>query len=203
MFLRNWYNQFFSGKLKYQEFYKKLAHFSKYGMNIGSPISVDTSGESFLLQQLSTEYKSKNEFIFFDIGANKGEYTDCVLSKFNNCQLSCYLFEPQKKLFNALLDKYKNDSRLNIFPYGLGSNVEEVNLYTFNDINTLSSLYATFKGEVQATGVERISVIRLDQFLNENAISHISYINIDVEGHELEVLKGMGKYLSNGSIQRI
>jgi len=42
---------------------------------------------------------------------------------------------------------------------------------------------------------ERIKTMRLDGFIMHDGIDHIHLLKIDVEGHELSVLSGLGEYL--------
>jgi len=43
---------------------------------------------------------------------------------------------------------------------------------------------------------EDVQCIRLEDYIDENNIEHIDFLKIDVEGHELAVLKGLGDYLN-------
>ena len=40
-----------------------------------------------------------------------------------------------------------------------------------------------------------VDVIRLDKFIEENNISRIDYLHVDTQGPDLNVLRGLGKYL--------
>ena len=46
-------------------------------------------------------------------------------------------------------------------------------------------------------------VITLSSFFAANNIYEVKLLKIDVEGHELPVLKGLGSHLSNGSVKAI
>ena len=48
-----------------------------------------------------------------------------------------------------------------------------------------------------------VAVNTLDDFLAVNNISHIDFLKIDIEGHELEFFKGAINTLKNGIIRRI
>lgn len=47
---------------------------------------------------------------------------------------------------------------------------------------------------------KEVSTKRLDTLIEENQIKHISLLKIDVEGHELHVINGLGRYLRNDFI---
>ena len=50
---------------------------------------------------------------------------------------------------------------------------------------------------------ERIKLMRLDKYIEEKNIMHINFIKIDVEGHEVKVLEGLGNYLNKEFIDFI
>ena len=50
---------------------------------------------------------------------------------------------------------------------------------------------------------EEIKTKRLDEYIEENDIMHIDFMKVDVEGHEMAVFEGMGKYLDSDFIDYI
>lgn len=48
-----------------------------------------------------------------------------------------------------------------------------------------------------------VPAIRLDSYIEEHGISHIDLLKIDVEGHELSVLKSLGTYLRPDFVSHI
>jgi hypothetical protein len=51
-----------------------------------------------------------------------------------------------------------------------------------------------------SNSTERVKIVSLDSFCADNAIPHISYLKIDTEGMDLEVLKGACSMLSREAI---
>src|SRR5207344_3202780 len=92
--------------------------------------------------------------------------------------------------YKELCNTFAEHNNVTIIEKGCGNNPEQVKLYSFENIDTLASLYNSFKGKPSQV-FSTIGIIRLDDFLSENSIPHIDLIKIDVEGHELEVLRGM------------
>ena len=48
--------------------------------------------------------------------------------------------------------------------------------------------------------IEKVETVRLDNYLDKEKINTIDLIKIDTEGHEFQVLKGLGKKISNVGI---
>ncbi len=124
------------------------------------------------------------EPVFIDVGANIGAYS-LVLAKLAPAG-TVYAFEPNSKALRYL----KNNILLNdlrnvlVFEHGLSNITGEAVL--FNDSMTQASIHK--KG---ADGkCETIELKRLDDVCLENRINKVDLIKIDVEGHDLEVLKG-------------
>ena len=142
--------------------------------------------------------------IFFDIGAHEGKYTDLLLKEYNIKK--AYLFEPQVKMFNFINEKYKDNNSINVYNQGISNKTENV-LFYINKHNLTSSIkklnpknkYLNLKSKLFSTNLDgmieknlNIKTIKLEEFFLENNIFKIDLIKIDTEGHEYEVLTGLG-----------
>jgi FkbM family methyltransferase len=124
----------------------------------------------------------KKEQNILDIGAHSGTYT---ISLANYCN-HVYSFEPQKMTYYSLcgsvaLSNIKNVTCLNV---GLGS-TEQIGKQFLNIISTDgggSTLHNS--NEINVLQKEEIEIRTLDSF----NIDNISFIKIDVEDNELQVL---------------
>jgi FkbM family methyltransferase len=117
------------------------------------------------------------------------------------------LFEPQKKLFDIV--NFKCIVKEKAFNVALGSKEQVVKMFisdreggVSNGAGASSSIlepkkHLTEHPEVTFPSKESITVKRFDKFIQENGvdISNHNFLNIDVQGYELEVLKGMGEEL--------
>jgi len=126
--------------------------------------------------------------ISIDIGANLGSYTSKMI-KFSK---KCWAFEPIPQLANFLERAFS--PTVNVRQIALSSTNEETVLEIPNGIFALASIEENNVPE-KVNEIEKIKVEcrTLDSFHIEN----VGFIKIDVEGHELDVLKGSKIILSN------
>jgi FkbM family methyltransferase len=132
--------------------------------------------------------------IFFDVGANIGlmSITAAIVV---GTQGQIYSFEPLSEVYNVLqynitLNQLKNVKTNKI---ALGSKEESRMIYEKPHISKGS---ASFLKTDNSLNGEQIQIQTVDKFISQNNIGKIKAIKIDVEGWELEVLKGATHLLS-------
>jgi FkbM family methyltransferase len=143
------------------------------------------NGEFFILEYLLEHCQS-----FVDVGANRGEWSDQVLSLSKNVQ-TMHLFEPQLKLYNELHTRFSSQS-VNVYQTALSNKVSEV---TFIDEGRSSRISSNSDKNNYLIKTER-----LDNIVNEP----IDFIKVDCEGHDFKVIlgseylieKGLNKFIS-------
>lgn len=124
------------------------------------------------------------------IGANEGQEISDILSFFPNSLIYC--FEPQKIPFDLLKKRYGNEQNIYLYNFALGSENKIVNINTNNNNNSMSSSilepheHLNYHKNVTFEGTEEVV---MKKFCDLN-IKNIDYLNIDVQGYEIEVLKG-------------
>lgn len=163
--------------------------------NIGNS-DPNSNGEfSFLRRFLNFDCPKHD---IFDIGANKGDWSNEVLRINKNIKL--HLFEPQVELFKSLSKEYYKTNN-----FGLSDQNLNTTLYRDKEGSGLASIYDRNLSyyNINFSSKENIKLIRADEYIEKNNIKHISMVKIDVEGHELEVLKGFGQYLKPDFIDLI
>ena len=115
-----------------------------------------------------------------------------------------YCFEPQKNLLkiiekNLLKNNFKNFFLLN---FGIGESQYFTNLNVFQDTNTGSS--SILKKHFFNTKKTKIKVKSLDQFVSEEKLySQIDLVKIDIEGYEINAIKGMKNLLKEKKINTL
>jgi FkbM family methyltransferase len=135
----------------------------------------------------------------FDVGANKGQFALAARAVLPRALIVS--FEPLDGPLRTLGAVFEGDSAFRVHQTCLGSEAGEAefNVSKHDDSSSLLEISelqtSTFPGtEVQRK--ERVQVQRLDGFLStSSAIEGPALLKIDVQGFELEVLKGCGSEL--------
>ncbi len=168
-------------------------------MNYGLGGVISTSGELNLIRLVKNKLEANgiNQCVVFDVGANNGMYADALLKEFSE-QDTIYCFEPSVHSFKELDSKLRSQKNIVLVEQGLGSVKEKRKLYFDQEGSGWASVF-----ERQETGFnhvlrhsEEIDVITLDEFCDSNNINRIHFMKADVEGFELEILKGAKQMLS-------
>ena len=147
--------------------------------------------------------KKLNLKYFIDVGAHKGEFLSYI-STLNYKKIYC--FEPQKKIFKILNKNFKNKRIIQLFNFGLAHKNSKITFYE-NKLTSTSTFtiskntpFSKIKNLIlnsKNTYIDkyRINVRTLDEIFINKKIFNI-FLKIDVEGFELNVLKGAKKILS-------
>ena len=134
-----------------------------------------------------------------DIGANLGDWT-YILHQINPNLKHVVMFEPQQKLQDKLRNMHLPGVEKIVYPYGLGENEEQIAIQ--GGTASASILKATdlqhyyFPGSLNEEN-EEIEVKVLDNIYAEDNLPYPDVIKLDVQGFELNVLKGARQVLSN------
>ncbi|MGY4538784.1 FkbM family methyltransferase [Mucilaginibacter sp. UYNi724] len=127
----------------------------------------------------------------FDIGAHAGSVSLELNNSFPNADIIA--FEPVSASFDRFKANTVSIYKIKGYQLAAGNEADvlEIPIYSESTINTLKNA----EYSIPPIGNEKITVIRLDEFANKNNISHIDILKIDVEGYELEALRGVGNFL--------
>lgn len=181
-----------------------MNYFSLIGMNIGGGSDPKDSGEKSALNYINHRFKTLKEIILFDVGANIGHYSILLKEVFREKAI-IYSFEPSYKTFCKLESNIGDETRINLYNFGLGNENSKIVLFSNQDESGLASVYKRKLDHfnIHMNQSEEVEVKTLDFFCNENKINHIHVLKLDVEGHEKKVLDGASEMLSAGAIDFI
>ncbi len=140
--------------------------------------------------------------VFVDIGAHEGKYTKELLKIYP--QTICHLFEPSKKNNTYLNEIFSNRENIFIHPYALSDSNSMGKLHSDQSGSQIGSL--TKRNFVNEPNVinefsEEVIIKRFDEYwLQDNFPEKIDFMKIDVEGYEMNVLKGVSDLIDNISL---
>lgn len=140
----------------------------------------------------------KKDDVVIDIGANIGYYSLLM----HNAK-KIYALEPSFKSFsllkkNILLNNYKN-----IIPYNIA--IGDKNGYAYINVSekcNWNTIRDVDKKRFHIIGKEKIRMMTFDEFVEANRISP-TFVRMDVEGYEYNIIKGMKKFLKSSRKCRI
>ncbi len=141
--------------------------------------------------------------IIFDVGANIGDYSEKILSI--NPKVTIYCFEPVQTTFQKLSSRLSHYSNVKLNNVALGETNKEEYIFVYGNEAGSNSLYYHKAHAVVSDNIqkEKIQIKKLDDIIKEQQISKIDFLKIDVEGNEINVLKGGSDSLKNGIIKAI
>ncbi len=137
--------------------------------------------------------------IIFDIGANIGTFTTWMAMTFPQGKI--YSFEPQRLIFQMLCGNLAINNFDNCYAYNLGLGnintrieIQEPNYYKQEDFGIFSLVEDKVENK---SGISTmVEIMTLDNFVELNQVGRVDYIKIDVEGMDIDVLKGAEKTLA-------
>jgi FkbM family methyltransferase len=126
----------------------------------------------------------------FDVGANIGQSAQRFMARFPVTGLHC--FEPVADTFGQLVENMAGDARVRCHQVALGSK-DETALITADARSTGNRIIAGRAATSHA--VESVTVRTGDGFCRDYGIEKISFLKIDTEGHDLQVIAGFAEML--------
>ena len=187
-----------------QPLWEWLYHISKIGMNYWGGSSILESGELFTMDHVRRKLKDRSDGVIFDVGANLGQYAAELTERFPDHEI--HSFEPSAKtikILNKNMSSAIAQGRYITHNIGFGSKAETVTLYAEGDHAATASIHGSVNRDEHELVTEDIRIETLDSFCAENSIDRIAFLKIDVEGHELEVLKGAQRMLAEKRVDFI
>jgi len=137
------------------------------------------------------------EDIVFDIGAHIGIHTIHLakIAKF------VYAIEPEPNNLKLLIKNiFTNnvEKKVSVLPYAISSTDNLVNFHVSSKSTGAHRILSKNEDSIDRETILKVQAYTLDTLLfNILRIDHVDVIKIDVEGHELEVIKGAQKLLQH------
>jgi FkbM family methyltransferase len=164
------------------------------------PNKPDRNGEP-LVQRIALERTAATNPVFFDVGANVGDWTLGLLRRVRELEvphIAIHAFEPCAGTRQTLSETIRRND-----PGGI---VKVVPLALSND-SGLRSFYVIGAGAGrnslhpnEAKTVEQVETITLDEYAERANVERIAFVKVDTEGHDMAVIEGAKTFLAKQKI---
>lgn len=136
---------------------------------------------ALLSDQLSTIY---------DLGANIGISSAYFHNLFPSADI--FAFEPERHNYMAASDNLKQCCNVRVIPMAVGEFPGSMNFTCDGDTR---GGHLTTKDSVPGSAIQQVDVTSISCLIEEQNYPRPDYLKIDVEGAEMEVLKGCGCHI--------
>jgi FkbM family methyltransferase len=143
---------------------------------------------------------SRKEPVFFDIGANVGNYTAKLAAVFPGALI--HAFEPHPVNYRKLREVAAPGIKAHHIALGKSGGETELYDRADTDGSTHASIYKEVISEIHKAEIRsyRVAVDTLDTIAEKEKIRFIDFMKIDTEGNELDVLGGAKRLLGERAI---
>lgn len=149
--------------------------------------------EQFVSNIYERKYHLTKSDIILDLGAHFGVFTVKAATEVGD-EGRVIAIEPEKDNLALLQKNIEANSLKNVMvvPKGVWNKRDKMKLYLANGVHVGHSLVSD---RVERDKFIEIEVDTLDNILEELGITRVDFIKMDIEGAEIEALKGMSKTL--------
>jgi FkbM family methyltransferase len=156
------------------------------------------------VQQTVLHTARHSPIVVFDVGANVGEWTKCIVGQAQqeSRSVQVHAFEPCKETFEILTNRLREADASNVTVVNKGcsssSGTAVMTVYGSGvEINTICEPIGDNPPEMAK---EEIQLATVDDYCCSNSIGYIDLLKIDAEGHDCEVIAGAAGMLSSNAI---
>ena len=132
-------------------------------------------------------YNLNENSIVMDLGGYTGVWAKQIIDKYNP---NMYIIEPVPDFYNQMVSKFSNNNKVKLLNIAVGCENKNDVIYINGD--------STSANLTNGKSID-VKFKTIDTILNENNLSQVDLIQINIEGDEYPLLEYM---LNNGSINR-
>lgn len=132
--------------------------------------------------------------VVLDVGANDGRTILRLQDRLGTPRI--YAFEPVSTTYQTLVRRTAHLANVSCFQLALGAAPGRETIY-LNEIAAMNSFSPDW---AEPVGREDVEVSTVDAFMQEQGLDFVHFLKIDVEGHDLEVIKGARRALSSSRV---
>jgi FkbM family methyltransferase len=161
-------------------------------------------GKGWGTKTVKSEIEAVNLFLSnrcslaIDIGGNQGDYSEALIKKYPEVEV--HIFEPAGVNIEGMKLRFNGKSKVFINPEAVSDMAEKRVLYSDTSGSVLGSLYKRKLDhfQIKFDNSELVDSIRFEDYWVEKLNKRpIDLIKLDIEGHELKALKGLGKAIES------
>lgn len=130
----------------------------------------------------------------YDLGAHQG-FLAMLASRLINGEGKVYAFEPLPSNFNRMEENIQRNAIKNCVLYNVAVSDSSKLVKFSSSQEDVSNTYIKSSPAFQSKSFVEVKAVSLDELLEKNELTPPDFIKIDVEGAELDVLKGAAKIL--------
>jgi FkbM family methyltransferase len=164
------------------------------------PNKIGKNGE-LLIQATVLERTAGTNPVFFDVGANIGEWTLALLRRSRSSKpskISVHAFEPcdgTRGTLTGVIRDNDPDGSVTIVPVALSNEAGSRSFYVIGSGAGRNSLYP-----IEGTTVDTVETATLDEYCSRTHVDRIALLKIDTEGHDMNVIEGAKGLLADHRI---
>lgn len=162
-----------------------------------------TNGEMRLLNDCVAH--TTGIFTLVDGGSALGNYAASAIEACarRGIPYQLHLFEPSAVAARRLRQRFAGDRSVVISAAALSDTKGTASLFFDTPGSSFASLHRRRLPEAEPRSSERVNLLRLDGYIRRKRLPAIDFLKLDVEGHELRALRGLGGLLSPDRVRVI
>lgn len=145
--------------------------------------------------------------VIFDLGASEGLTAQTYRSLFPDATI--YSFEPTDSCFQILSDRFRGDNKVVPVHAAVGREDGTATLF-LNSFDQTNSLLPAAPGSeklvgasLSNVGTQPVPVISLESFCRERGIDKVDLLKMDIQGFEINALRGFKETLARQTVRVI
>jgi FkbM family methyltransferase len=122
------------------------------------------------------DYDLDENSLVFDLGGYEGQWSSDIFARYC-CNI--YLFEPVPNFAEKIQERFKANTRIRVYNFGLAETTKSIKIYIDKDCSS------AFKNGKE---VRKVQLIKASEFFEDKLIQKIDLMKINIEGGEYELL---------------
>jgi FkbM family methyltransferase len=178
---------------------RALFYVSGRGLGLFNSLDLRLSGEEAAIRGMSAGGGLRT---VLDVGANEGHFTALVLE--HHPDAVCHCFEPHPETFGRLERRFPSEGGPRLVHGAVGDAEGTTTLYDVREGGSqLASLVAAALPSDRRRAIAEVPLTTLDAYCAAQGIERVDLLKIDVEGHELAVLRGARRLFEEERVERV